>query len=204
MLWGGRHLCFDPEFSLVDHRCLVYSVRRPEDASFDVAADAFGCEAHSFGPEPRPGAAPLLGRPVSVQHHQETGTGEEAGRLDGWVRYLGHGRRHISYLSLTLDTDGFCQFLEEPPRALAGNVRQLGVRLDMRSVTRAGGVNSRGHDITALRRLYRGLLKLQKLGFYPFSYDFLDGLEPGAFTVSGVERPVQRVLEVAWLRTACL
>ena len=204
MLWGGRHLCFDPEFSLVNERCLVYSVRRPEEASFDVAADAFGCETHSFGLETTPGAEPLLGREVNVRHHQQTETETETGRLDGWVRYLGHRRRPISYLSLAFDADGFSRFLEKPPRALAGNVRQLGVRLDVRPVTRAGGVGARGHNLTALRRLYRGLLKLQELGFYPFAYDYLDGLETGEFRVSGVEAPVNRLLEVAWVRTACL
>ncbi|XP_043239641.1 uncharacterized protein LOC122390594 [Amphibalanus amphitrite] len=200
MLWGGRHLCFDPEFSLVDDRCLVYAVRPPEDASFDVAADAYGCETHSFGPESAPAAEPLLGRQVGVRHHREEGA---AGRLDDWVRRLGHRRRPISYLSLTLDADGFSRFLEEPPRALADSVRQLGVRLDVRPVTRAGAGAS-GHDLDALRRLYRGLLRLQQLGFYPFAYDFLDGLEMGELRISGLDAPVQRVLEVSWVRTACL
>ena len=179
MLWGGRHLCFDPEFSLVDEQCLVYAIRPLEDASFDVAADAYGCETHSFGPESAPAAEPLLGREVRAQHHSERNTATAAGRLDGWVRHLGHSRRPISYLALTLDADGLCRFLEEPPRALAGNVRQLGIRLDLRTVARDGAVGARGHDLVALRRLYGGLLRLQELGFYPFAYDFLDGHSDG-------------------------
>lgn len=213
MMWGMKHVCFDPEFHMADQECLAYSMRQARDASFDAGAEAFGCETHSFG---------AGGERPRVHHHPMAADDTQnplellPTRLDSLVSQLGHVQTPVGYLAASADGAALEALAEAAPRALRYNVRQLGIRLDLRALTtgvwgewpeesgKKPPKPAPPRDLQGLRQLYSNVLLLQQMNFYPFAFDTLDSADIGSFEVEGLTDPVPDQFEVVWLKTGCV
>ena len=170
---GTKVVCMDPGFSLAQSECLVVASRPVLDASFDAGAARLGCEVHSFGPD--------------------------RGRLlEPSLSTLPGGRRPIGVLALHMDVEGLVGLLHRPPASLR-RVEQLTVRLNLTSTLTAKVTE----DAPLLRRLYRGLLRLQRLGFHPFSSEPVDDNGVEEIRLAGKPDPISSVQEIGWMKVLC-
>jgi len=205
---GAKFACLDPGLSLRDPRCLVVSVRPPGDVSFDAGMRKLGCSVHSFESSP------------SQQRQRHA----RAPRQQPDLHHLpGDATEPISFLALPLTVTQLAELLHSPPEALSTRVEQFSARLELRDAWLRSTQLDRGDlikailsgnatedillgmplpepDISLLRSLYAGLLRLQELGFVPFSSSPIQQAGVSEVPVAGLDEPVISHLEVAWMK----
>ncbi|XP_043239807.1 uncharacterized protein LOC122390692 isoform X1 [Amphibalanus amphitrite] len=201
---GHKYMCADAEFTLLSSTsCLVYSFGISEDWSFDFDMESFGCTVHAFDPTTNDTAGYQNG---SIFFHKH-GIGGWDGQVDGMAvrsldsiaQRLGHAARTVHYLKLDVEGSEWAVFEQQVRNAeqstLFRNVEQLGAELHFTwhlPVT---------FHREFYRRVYRALLGLQAMGFYPFAHEW--NWSSQLMDVPGFEHKLPSAMEVAWVKSRC-
>ncbi|XP_037076055.1 methyltransferase-like protein 24 [Pollicipes pollicipes] len=154
---GDKFICLDPEYAPSPGDCLVYSVGISYEWSFDRDVSDYGCEVHAFDPSMDPWAPNVTS--FGARFYRIGLAGRSRVDHRGWRvmtltdlrALLGHQRRQIDYLKVDIEGAEW-DWLSGDMESLRA-VRQMGMEVHM-NVT-----------ATELRRYYRALRELRRVGF---------------------------------------
>ena len=200
---GDKYVCLDEPLSLAAAHddCLIYSFGINYDWSFDEAAEAFGCEVHSFDPSidyPEGKRSPgITFHHFGIGRNNHTNVyGWQIYTLDEIVNLLGHQGRTIHYLKMDAEGGEFDmmaqQLLDGGGEFVLDKVEQIGFEVHYRLDPRL-----EMEDFYLLAN--ESVRSMHELGFNMVQWEY-NKVVWQRYMFPGITRPVSLLYEILLIK----